>query len=1553
MTSTDIVNLLKLLWALPRVAMRPAVGWLLDILRDLGSVSAGLLTLALLAIPAGLAFLLQRQLNAALDSPGRRLGLAAWLKLELWSSVLAVPVWPLRLLVATVRGLFRFSRRLIRRRPAAVEPSQPAGVQVQPQPEPLLVASLGPSFLLAGLVTAALYLMALAANPFLRAQLGLSRGLSAWQFLLLGRRPELAWYLPLERYPFLAGFLSAIFWAVLWSLAGIAVRVIFLRQIGGNLAADRENPEVLPLWRRRFGTPFLAAPSRSYLEWAVWPVAATTPLLIWAWFSLGGDPYRVHPGETAVAILLWISWALHLALRGRERLPVAVATQGPAPETQANGWPEVLAHLAAERQVTAPLPWDERTVEPLLFSEVDPRTAGFLSPLVAELLPAPRKLTPMQRSVLTKLALQGFVHVDPPLALEHLTLKEDLQEVIEDRSGQRVRHQIVLAQEGQGKTTLAMLAAANHALVHTRSTLIVVRSDDGANALAERFRQTILPSPLRWNVRVRHPGADLMNDLSQGIVPDVVICCLRDLVLTILDRTDTFAPFLRNIGLIVVDDVESFVGPVEVHAQLAFRRLVLRLAELLGLGDFGDQKEESAPQFLILGCDSMQETGKWAKSLCSVDAVARDFSRSAREARERETAEMAAVGIATAPGLSDESQPLQSFYRFRDFRAGAQERLGLEDLVAACERLAVPWHYRLCGDGRRDLGRGPLLLREEPLHYADSPEDACVLLLEGAWSEVRRECQRLVRAGARFSRFRAAGGEAARHTGDRAESIAFVLQVDPDVEMALTHFDPGFSLAPALDALPRPVIRPPTGLAVEPHLTADLVQHWTEVEEVVRVFGASTVPTLSWLAREGLLLCEPRIDVNDRANDYIEKVYVRALARAVCAPEEEEGAPGVRGLLPPKVAQVEVTAQNLIAIRDRTNLTELGVSDDASAHFFHYPGRIFKDSRGAYVVVSRAAEESGDDSKSTSRARRGDVLVEPLLTDEISSPRRQFQVRSLRNAEGTSQLLQAAGGSFPEPHRVLLGRYPFRLSLEPIEVKVEQIATYRLGPAHCDVRQRTLVDPETRERTRDLPLATVALLLIPNPEAESEPSAGMGPRLTLEGARLLAAALRALLPVLYRGAGESLQVALVVSDAGRRRPKDILLPDESLCLFDAEPGGNGTARAIYRDGLELPLRLCRLMVERTLSHVRLRALYDEWGEEAEIEAESRSEKTAAAEALDEGVRHEVLAWLDSRLQPEGGPLDWHGLAVTQSGSETGEGDLFDLGRCWYSRDGALSDLVWVRHRWPLPAHGEAMLDIGFDRATGAEARSPAPVPSALEQMETDRPDDRDRYAPRDVWFLPLGETAPKSSREALTEEPERLRRLHLQATVATAQATAPLIPLASLLRERSGAADVSDFQVRLDLVRYLTAFVQAIPAFAGGEPGTFFRAPVDTLLGRLGDERSKSLLLALLLRSCGIEAGVFLDPAGNAALVAAGLPEPAGDSGDQDLRQLEAWAAAASLPRLPGLWAVQPSTANNSVHCLLVPVSVTTGEVGTVHIERPENWVFLPLSLSISGGPQS
>src|SRR5690606_22583560 len=94
----------------------------------------------------------------------------------------------------------------------------------------------------------------------------------------------------------------------------------------------------------------------------------------------------------------------------------------------------------------------------------------------------------------------------------------------------RHRNQIVLAPESAGKSTLALLAACNHALVHTRATLVVVRDQAAAEAFYTSVVDAVTPSTLRWNIRARKVGNDLVNDLSQGIIPDVVVCSLQQLV---------------------------------------------------------------------------------------------------------------------------------------------------------------------------------------------------------------------------------------------------------------------------------------------------------------------------------------------------------------------------------------------------------------------------------------------------------------------------------------------------------------------------------------------------------------------------------------------------------------------------------------------------------------------------------------------------------------------------------------------------------------------------------------------------------------------------------------------------------------------------------------------------------------------------------------------------------------------------------------------------------------------------------------------------------------
>lgn len=1520
----------------------PAVAALLDSLGGLNALKS--LALAGLVAAAALAsaWLLQRSLVRVLvaDPKARPI----WWRLELACSLPGLLWLPFGLLVRGVRWL---AVRLGGwRKKGAVETRAPEPGQEEP---PLLVASLGPTFLLGGIATAALYLLSRLGAVLLRARMGLPDGAPAWQILFLGHRPELGLFLPLDRYsPWAAALLAVIFWTLLGWWMARAARVFWQGSLGRNLIEDRDRKDVLEFWREKAGAPSLARPDASYTGWAGWVVAAGVALFAWTWLSLDGDPFRVRPSEVAVAFVVLLFWAIHLVLRGLERLPAQEKPESETPETQANGWNEVLAHLQTHLQVASPLHvLPARRVEPLAFTRLPPEMDGVVSPLVLDLLPGGPggRLTEMQRVVLTDLSLQSFVHVEPPVSQETLELAGLAGEVLQDRSRLRHRNQIVLAPESAGKTTLALLAAANHVLVHTRGALLIARDDAHEERLYRRINEVLRPSAVRWNLRVRQVGGDLMNDLARGIVPDVVVCSLQRLVMHLLGNAEGFTPFLRSLGLIVVDDVESYCGPVEVHAQLAFRRLAARLRHLQEVEALG---EKGAPLLLALGADSLHDLPAWARSLCGVDAVTRDFTRGAGETEERETAEGAARGLAAVaarPGETKATGNLQLFHRLRDFRTAAGELLDAAALVEVCERLAVPWTYRPCGDLRRHLGRQPLLLKDEPRWHVDSPEDACVIFLEGRWSDVRRERRRLRRAGARFCRQRRGrvGEEASQEEG-AGELVAFVTLADADEEMAFTQLDRRFGLAGILERLPEPALRPPSGRVTRSHLAADLVQHWMEVAEVVNVFGHGSAPVLRQLARGGLLLTEPRVDVHPDASDYVRKVYVRALARAT-APRVGDLA--LLPVLPTPVAEVELVSPRSVAVRDRTKpAVPLARVDASASAFLYYPGRIFADARGSFLVVGRALTDGGEGSA----LEAGDVLVEPVLTDDVSSPRRRVEIRFAPASSPEIEIVP------PEP--VLFGRHAVRVGVLPVEVRPDHRATLRVGPFYGEERQRLV-----RRETGALSLHTIGLWIEPGPDLGGTAAA---PALTFGAARLIAAAFRVLLPNMVRGASESLEVALRVD--GDPEPGHELRPGEGFLIFDLDEGGSGTARSLLRDGVEPLLRLGRLLLERVLDPSRLLALHDHWADAGEL-VEGAEEQPGPAACLERHaeVRRQALIWLDSRLRPEGRAEGVPGASGQPEGAfQAGEGDAIDLGRCWFSDDGSVSDLVWAKHRWRVPGGGEAMLDVAFDRPYVAVSRDFAnhgPFQEAYRAFHAAvlaLPERR--LADGTVWGAPRAVLLEEKGKAVPGEEGLQAGAIagyHPLAEAIAAFSEDALGVLAETLRGASGAGP-GDAAGRLALLRYLAGFVQGIPYSIPSALRDGLRPPVSTLLYRLGDCDSKSLLLALLARSCGVDAGLFVSFAEGHALAAVSAvvaPDAWSGSGESSERpipqSLMDWCALAGVPGPPRLWAEMPeSTESGAGVRIYVPVESTVySPLGRAPVSQPRTWAFLPLTVAPLGLP--
>ena len=1060
---------------------------------------------------------------------------------------------------------------------------------------PLRVATLGPSFFLAGLVSASIYWIFRLAEPALASFWGLSPGHSLGEAILLGSRRELAWLLPLSDRPTVALVLILCFWLVIWWSFGNLLRGLWFKgklQQNYGTAGQKELADILTVWRVGFGVLDLATPSFSYRRWGAWLVAVCIVLLGLASATIGAERAAVAPGDFAIASILILSWILHLRLRGKvvEAPGATDSTDEPAP-AHLSGWSQVLEQL--DRQFSSPAPEIrfERIVPPRNF-EHPPSDIPTLSPLLCDLCPYDQDpgersellLNRMQATVLRDLSRLGFVHLPEPHTGDSLRLSAGGLADPEQPEHLKARHQVVLAPEGAGKTTLGILAAANCCLVHSRATLWVTRSESQAEVLTQRIQAMVQPSTLRWNLRLRRVGRDFASDLSRDIIPDLVVVSVRQLVTRLLDNNEVYTPFLSQVGLVIVEDVESLAGAVEIHAHLAFSRLQMLFRSLFSVEHFG---QSNSPLMLILGSSSMHQTGVWARGLCGVQAGVRTFGASK---------------LASGDESPNEEQR-QIGFRLTDLRTSSGRRLSVQELVAVCEAVGAPWHYRPCGDGRRHRGRGPLFLQQEPESYRQRADDATVLILEGRWSEVRRELARLPFAGLQTE----------------ATEVAFIIDISKEEEAAGSALDPNLGCDPSthmheandlarrLASLPLPILRPPSTLVIQNHLVSDLLQKWVEVGDLVDTFEAPIAGCLRHLREQNMLYTEERQDVNPELKRFESRVYVRAAAGSIKSGNVQPSDDGIeeQGLYD-KVRQVELVSATAVAVRNRVDHRELRRVEGDSAGLRFYPGRVFEDSRGRFAVVGR----------SSSKGQAGAIQVEPLLRDDISSPRHQIEMSAAPALELTFQLF--------EPELVLLGRDPVAIGLQAVRAMMTTTATYRLDRISGLTRSRELHSRETQERFQPMPLDTVALVLIPNPGTLLESA----PRLRLGEARLLAALLRFLLPLIYRDIRDQLEIALshVVDDnvldervedresAEVDPGKVVLGPEDAFFLFDLHRGGNGIARALYREGLDLPLRLCRHFLRYIEDLDQFRRFFDHSGGQSEVIEDGRTEQPGGSVA---------------------------------------------------------------------------------------------------------------------------------------------------------------------------------------------------------------------------------------------------------------------------------------------------------------------------------------------------
>lgn len=1484
-------------------------------------------------------------------------------RMELMGSVLALPFLPFILLWWGLKSLFSRKKKAAQSpsdgAPEGGESERPVAEASAPAPKlrGVLVVTHGPAYLSsAGWMVAALLLSRLA-EPLLGTALGLSDFSFTWSYLLLGWHPAAHALVPLNARPGLALVLSAIGWGTAWWCTARVVRIG--RGAWLNRFDSRSSPESLPEWPRWGGSLSLYEPAKSFQRWA-WPALGGSALLLVIGLSAtNASVYRIDASFVVVGALVVLSQFLNLWLRGFY-LPVEEEPKKDesVPSVEAKGWEDVVADLGTRLQAEKP---PEQAIpvpiQPLLLKDGQPAEDGLVSAMVLELLPevdGKRRLTEAQEHVLRAISAQASQCSGKSVAgCDEQGLK--LSGAQRARTTDEMASRIVVGPEGVGRTMLTWLAACNHVVSHTRAVLVIARDDDAADRWRAGLDELLQPSTLRWTVRVRRAGVELREDLARRVLPDVLVCSLKELVGDLLLGDHRSHDFLRQVGLLVLDDVDAFVGPVEVHAHFAMQRLHTRLRQLQGIEV--TRRNASVPVLATLG-DSMHEPGTWAQALLgtevSIDQPVSDadelyFQEAARELAHGKS-EAPEVGADEAPEKKQLREriekarkgPHQLRFRIADMAAKTGRRITVADVVASCERLSVPWAYRTAGDGRRHIGRSVLRLQSEPRCYVDDVEKAAVVFLDGEWSAVRREMRRIPRAGSQFSRHRYPGGKmpSARELERLEEPIALISLADPDVDMAFTENDRTSKLSPRLDELPYPLVRVAVGDVARAHLGADLVSGWLEVGDVVRVYDVEGVNALKGLAARNMLLTEVRRVLARHADAYEDTLLVHATAEAVRDPLKIDiECDAVR--LPPPVESVETSLVPCVVVRDRVANRDLRLVDKASAPFRYYKGRRFQESFGRFVVAALRTSQAGE----------GMIEVEPVLDDSISSPRRVVTCEvPLALVERNDYAVRFAP--------LALGKTAIAVRVAPTTVRLRHLATLQLGPELGELRRRELAADwrlgdsdegvgRSERRAAEAVLETEALWI---QVAIDDERKGEAP-LNLSAARLIAAVMRAVLPVYYRGGEEALGVALHVGS--KLADDDELAATDAFVFYDLDAVRNGAAQALRRDGVETLLRLSRLMIERVLYQDRLLARYDEWPVEEELLQIRPPRTTDERMGEEQSRRHRALQWLDDVLAPEGGSSSITTIGDYTVDAEGGEGDFFDRGRVWYSADGTVTNLVWTRHRWRDENEAELGLDIGLDRRTAASARAMTENDELLAEyralLEQHAADPANALPDGRVHGMPMA----AFSGEAKPTDPQSVAQwqgyFKLAYAVASYDCNA-VAPLAGTLARLAGTtpdAASLDLATRHRLATALARFVQGIRYAVPDKLRGQLRPPVSTLVYRVGDCDSRSVLLALMLRHCGMDSGLFVSGAESHAICAAAVPESIAADSDPAAIQaaVAAWAESVGI-EMPRVWAAQPeSTEPGAPLVLYVPIECTGYfKVGHVPIKEPASWVFLPFS---------
>jgi hypothetical protein len=451
-------------------------------------------------------------------------------------------------------------------------------------------------------------------------------------------------------------------------------------------------------------------------------------------------------------------------------------------------------------------------------------------------------------------------------------------------------HPLVILPEGAGRTTLGLCAALLVVLDRGATAIVVSRHREGARALGAQLRSALERSALRWNVHLAIAGDDLGGQLAAGRVPHLVFADLESLEAEILGDARTDA-LLSRLGLLVIDDLDAFVGVPEMHLHVAMRRFWALCRTV---------RDAPYPLLLLaLAGPSAEGMVPWARHLLAAPLLPFETDTAPRRAL---------IHVRRRDLIVDPAA-------YRSERAPDPT---VAELAAAAGDAGLSFHLRLSGDEHRAVLRASIDLESLPGHVAD-PARADVVILEGRHPEVAREARRLV------------------HAGIRREGEVLIIHAPPPDEDTIL-FDAAID-APerALTAsLPRAVSLALPALVLQRHFDRALGREH-EVEALRERFGRRFVDeTLGALERRGLIAERTVWQFDPRTDDAVAQRRVRSVNEASLGEPIAESTVG--------------DSRTRVALLDEGTTERLGEVDGSIASARFPPGTFLLLPSGRYQV---------------------------------------------------------------------------------------------------------------------------------------------------------------------------------------------------------------------------------------------------------------------------------------------------------------------------------------------------------------------------------------------------------------------------------------------------------------------------------------------------------------------------------------------------------------------------------------------------------------------------